>query len=336
MAQTSFNTNNASTRKVWSEKVMREAYDRSIFAQLNSVKVLEEHVLTGGSGDTINVPVRATVTGTPLGENDTLEGNARSMTFTNNQILLVEQKDAVQVKSGISKLRTAFEQDSEMLDVISSKVADDLDQDLFDALILTDPSNSYYSDAGTIKHTATYATARAAITASDTIGVKIIRAMKVAAMTGRDNARSKIAKLDMPGVDYILLMPSEVAEYDLKNNSEYAQAIREAHVRGENNPFFKGSIALLDGVLIISHEKVRTFTNAGPGSDVAGGDMYLMGKQALLTAWGMKPDVWKVEDDWKDFSAMAYKYIYGTLKTQDTGSKDLGIITGVVARAGLI
>ena len=51
--------------------------------------------------------------------------------------------------------------------------------------------------------------------------------------------------------------------YQLKREAEYRDWVREAAVRGENNPFFRGATAMIDGVVIHEHERVPVTTNTG-------------------------------------------------------------------------
>jgi N4-gp56 family major capsid protein len=79
----------------------------------------------------------------------------------------------------------------------------------------------------------------------------------------------QIAKLDLynnrakplmasDGNEYFGLVGHPNTLYNLKRSDEYRDWVREAAVRGQDNPFFKGAIAMIDGVLIFQHNNVVT------------------------------------------------------------------------------
>lgn len=71
----------------------------------------------------------------------------------------------------------------------------------------------------------------------------------------------KAKPLNIDGALYALVV-HPYALYQLKRESEYRDWVREAHVRGADNPFFKGATALLDGVVLFSSFNSPLATNA--------------------------------------------------------------------------
>lgn len=70
--------------------------------------------------------------------------------------------------------------------------------------------------------------------------------------------------------------------FDLKREAEYRDWVREAHVRGESNPFFRGATAIIDGTIIFEHVNVPTRTNVVPAIKVAQNIAY--GAEAFVEA----------------------------------------------------
>jgi hypothetical protein len=87
--------------------------------------------------------------------------------------------------------------------------------------------------------------------------------------------------------------------YDLKTNSTFQQAMREAQERGKDNPLFKMADAIWDGVLVKEAERNGNGTDGGGGS-VAWTKCALMGAQSLVWAWGATPEIVQEEFDYKN------------------------------------
>ena len=97
----------------------------------------------------------------------------------------------------------------------------------------------------------------------------------------------KISKVGMKTVyRYVGLMHDNVA-YDLKvNDAAYGQAAREAGARGDKNQLFDGSLLDWQGMMLYQHPNCPLFTTWGSGSDVAGAESYLLGRQAVIVGIG--------------------------------------------------
>ena len=97
----------------------------------------------------------------------------------------------------------------------------------------------------------------------------------------------KIARIGHQTVyKYVVLMHDHVS-YDLSvNDPVYQQAAREAAERGANNPLFTGALLDWQGLMLFSHDNCPTATTWGAGSNVAGAESYLLGKQAVIVGIG--------------------------------------------------
>lgn len=68
--------------------------------------------------------------------------------------------------------------------------------------------------------------------------------------------------LEVDGHPIYVMVTHPNTLYQLRRETEYRDWVREAEVRGKDNPFFRGATALLDGVVIYEHERVPTVVNA--------------------------------------------------------------------------
>jgi hypothetical protein len=122
--------------------------------------------------------------------------------------------------------------------------------------------------------------------------------------------------------------------YDLKQDTTMAQALREAEVRGKENPLFSGSIAIWDGVVIHEHENIPILTNWGSGANVPGAKCALMGAQSLVWAWGQRPEVVAKKFDYDEQHGFAWGMTAACGKPK-FNSKDYGSVGIYVARTNV-
>jgi N4-gp56 family major capsid protein len=129
-------------------------------------------------------------------------------------------------------------------------------------------------------------------------------------------------------------------------NTGYAQAQRDANIRGESNPIFSGALGIWDGVILHEYEKITTRLGAagtdpseyweatgdtaGTAPDVCT-DTYtcaralFCGAQAAVIGYGQYPGWYEKNFDYGRVPGVATDIVYGIKKTQ-FNSKDFGVI----------
>ncbi len=158
-------------------------------------------------------------------------------------------------------------------------MANKRDRGIFDA-IASSPSKIYYVNdrAGT-----------STVVAGDLCTLQqFVRAKTYAVSTAYPKLPPiKIAKVgDKTVYRYVGLMHDHVA-YDLSmNDPVYQQTVRDAGGRGPDNPMFTGALIDYMGMLLHAHDNCPTFTTWGSGSNVAGAESYLLGRQAVIVGIG--------------------------------------------------
>lgn len=89
------------------------------------------------------------------------------------------------------------------------------------------------------------------------------------------------------GKEYYVAFVRPEAIAQLKKDSDYLNAIVNAQVRGNSNPFFTGGTVTVDGLILHEHRLVYNTTGAasgskwGAGSAIDGSRMLVCGAQAL-------------------------------------------------------
>jgi N4-gp56 family major capsid protein len=95
--------------------------------------------------------------------------------------------------------------------------------------------------------------------------------------------------------------------FNLKRESEYRDWVREAHVRGEMNPMFRGATAMIDGMMIFEHPNVPRVTS-GSGPKVS--QNLFFGAEAFVE--GLDENLDWVEDtfDYENEWGVAYSFAF--------------------------
>lgn len=207
------------------------------------------------------------------------------------------------------------------------------------------PSLAFASDVAAastnrIMHAGT-ATGESSLTAADTMSWNlVIRAQAQA-------KRKKMKPIRSGGREYYALVMSTEQARDLKRESGYQTNVGRAAERGSNNPLFRGSFAIIDGVILYEHNKVFNTLGLtsgvnkwGSGQTVDGAQAMLLGAQAL--GFAQLYDTKYMESDNTDYGnrpGIAVSRMIGVLKPQfpspadGNAREDFGIMTIKTATA---
>jgi N4-gp56 family major capsid protein len=134
--------------------------------------------------------------------------------------------------------------------------------------------------------------------------------------------------------EWYVLFANSRAFRDLKLDTNFISANRDARERGKDNPLFTGDDLIYDGVIIREIPEIAYLTGVGAGSiDV--GPCYLCGAQALGLAWAQTSKTASQEFDYGNKVGVAIgeirgveKLRFGTDSAVDTTTpKDNGVVT---------
>jgi N4-gp56 family major capsid protein len=184
------------------------------------------------------------------------------------------------------------------------------------------------------------ATSEGTLTANDKVDWNLIVGLKAFA------ERKKLKPIRDGGKNYYALVLSTEGLRDLQKDSTYQTIVRSAAERGSKNPLFQNAVAVVQGVVIHSHNKVFNTLGLGSGNRWgAGGTIHgaqhaLLGAQALgLATIGNTDMAESSSTDYGDKPGIAIGRMMGVLKPQfkstpDGGSReDFGVISLKTAAA---
>lgn len=337
MAKTTFSTSNNLTKKLWEEKLFRDAVKESYFANFmgrtSSAVCQTNEALTKSQGDKVTFGIRMRLAGAGVTSGQALEGNEENLTTYDFSVSLEEYAHAVRDAGPLDRQRAMFSIDEESEMALKDWMTEKIDSLLFTSLLGTSTKIFYKTSSG-VTSTGTANTAKTALTSADSkLTPAMISAIRAWAVTGGNRGQTPLRPVRIDGRDYFLLLVHPDVMYDLKVDSTFAQARRDAEVRGKENPIFSNASAIWDGVIIQEHENVTTATDGG-GASVPWATCSFMGAQALVWAWGERPKVVQKDFDYDREHGYAISMIAKAGKPS-FNSKDYGSVAVYLARTNI-
>jgi N4-gp56 family major capsid protein len=333
MAITTFATGNALTKKLWEKQLYEDTLKMSFFSNYRGGANSIVHVrnnLKNEKGDRVTFGIRMRETGAGVTSGTTLEGKEASLTTHSFNLTLEQYRHAVRVEKGLSQQRVAFSITEEARDAIMGWGTEKIDSLHFAALD-SSPSKYFSLQSGSISGDTSDPSA--SITATDLITPDLISFTRTWAKTGGARDQTPLRPIMVNGKKYYLLLVHPDVRYDLDNDPTFAQARREAEVRGKENPIFAGSYAIWNGVVIADHENITTATTWG-GASVAGAKNVFLGAQALCYADTGGKSVVQKEFDYDNEIGYAWQMIMAVAKPT-FNSTDYGSVAVWTARTNV-
>lgn len=344
MAKTTFSTSDALTKKAWEEKLFRDVVKESYFSKFVSSGadsiVTEKTQLSKDKGDEVTIGLRMRLAGAGVTEGQTLEGNEEKLSTYSMKLALKQYRHAVRDDGAMSRKRAMFEISGESQAALKDWMSEKIDQLHFDELgvgagATANPSKIFYKTSTGVLATGTAATAKTALTAADgKLTLNMLSFLKAWALTGGNRSYVPLRPVKIEGKPYYVLLTHPDAVYDLRVDSNFQQAMRDAEVRGSENPLFTGALAIWDGVVIHAHENCAIATDSGAGSNVPWVKSAFLGAQALCVAYGKRPEVVQKTFDYDNEEGYATGVIMG-VKKSIFNSLDYGSLGVYLARTNV-
>lgn len=331
MAKTTFSTSNALTKKLWEEKLFRDVEIDSYFvsrfmSEGSNSPVMVDTNLTKEKGDQVTFGIVSNFVGDGVTSGQVLEGNEEGLISYDYSILLERYRHGTRSKGQLDEQRAMFSIPDVSREKLKIWGAEKIDK-LLIAALLASFTKILYRDgvAGAPAGTATASTAKTALTAANSrLTPNFISVLRAWAKTGGAGSTYRIRPVKIEGGDlYILLVPPAVM-YDLRTDSTFQSAMKDARERSKDNPLFRGAVAIWDDVVIHETERISLFTDGG-GASVTGAFCAFMGAQALVWAWGQRPKTVQDTFDYEEETGWAWNMTAKAGKPK-FNSKDYGVV----------
>lgn len=352
--------------QVWSKDLWRDVEDDLFFMRAkmmgsdtnNIVFTMDDLIKT--QGDRITVPLTYNLSGNGVTGDNELEGNEEKIQPYSDAVLIDQIRNAVRLTGKLDEKKNAYNMRTDAKNKLKIWLREFIERQIFlklgsvNNLLLTDVNGAVVGTRSTWSNTpdevpdadtaagygnrylcADYASGATSLVATDLITPALISRCK----TKATQAVPKILPIRTEGKDYYVMFVHPRQMYDLKQNPVFTQAMREAEVRGKNNPLFGLSSAVWDGVIIYEHPycpyldidvALNNFSDDDGGTDYAAVDAYraiLCGQQAVVMAKAQNGVIWDEERfNYGNQTGFATGMIGGIQKVT-FNSLDYGIIT---------
>ncbi len=318
----------------WGRELFREAEDMIYFKRFmgdgkNNI-IQAKHELDGKEGDDVTFGLLMKLSGSGVTGDGTLEGNEEALVTYDMNVTIDQVRNAVRSKGRLHDRSHYFNFRQNGKDLLAIWLAEYIDTDIFDTLSAS-PTRTLGEDAaGTYRFDSTY---KSSLASGDVITTKAFNILSKIALVPYNAAELPMRPVKIDGKDHFVLILHPEALYDLKQDSTWNQANREARERSKENPIFKGASYYYDGLVIHSHKNITLFTNGG-GDSVRGSDNLLLGAQAGVYAVADEM-LWNEKTfDYGNKRGIAAGQIYGFKKSK-FNSEDFSVLDYVTSNTQL-
>ncbi|MEN6423308.1 MAG: N4-gp56 family major capsid protein [Smithella sp.] len=309
MADWTFATGNALTRKAWAKKWMMEAKTESYFYENGFIGVGDDNIiiertdLEKEQGDTIYVGEIMELSGAGVANDGQMEDHEEAPVTYDDSITLTQIRNAIRTAGREMEMRPSDNGIREHAkELLRRWMSAKIDQDIFTALGTSCTKILYGGDA----------TGTDSIEAGDYMTLSLIsKCVTYAKKADPAIVGPKVKGKNMAGV--IVMSPDQ--SFDLsERDAAWAQAQREAQKRGDDNPLFTGAMGIHKSVPIHDHTRISLATTWGSGADQPGAQALFMGCGSGLIAYSKKK-IWEEKTfDYNNKAGFCVGAIYGVTK----------------------
>jgi N4-gp56 family major capsid protein len=296
---------------LWKE-VMNEIYFKKFMSEGSDSVITKKTDLKTKAGDSIVIPLLMKLQGSGTAGDSTLEGNEEALTYFDMAVSVAQKRHAVRSEGAQEEQKSQLNFRTNAKSALKIWMSEMIDDSIFAALCSNPSPNRLLLPTG--------CSAISDITSSNKLTTTMIRLAKLRAKM----ASPKIRPIKVDGKDHYIMLVNPYAADDLKQDSTWLQAQREAGIRGKENPIFSGALGVYDGVILHDHESVPLAAEGSSGAQVSYN--VLLGAQAGAYAIAKEP-FWKEKKfDYDNQQGVATGLIYGVRKSVFNG-EDFGLIT---------
>jgi N4-gp56 family major capsid protein len=329
----------------------------------NIVQVSRELGKKGGDVQTFGLMTQ--LTGNGVTGDDELEGNEEAALTFEEQVAIDQIRNAVRTKGKLDMQKVSYDMIKEYREKVRLWMKQFLIRQVFlkaggvTNTTLVDTNGVVYSSNALWSNTPNFipdadeaAGVGARYICADTAGTDALTAGTDIMTLDLVTKAATIAKLATPGIqpleidgdEFYVMFLHPLQARDIKLSTDWKSAQKDAQIRGDKNPIFKGALGFWSNVLLLESEYVpwldisvsgNSFRGAATGTDCTAdaARALLFGKQAVLMAECSNPDALTVETfDYGNKTGVAGSFIGGVQKAV-FNSKEFGVIAVDTAAA---
>lgn len=359
MARTTILPTDAGAVKAYSAKVSLDSTKKSYFGskmtgmEEQKLPIVQKTDLEAGAGDEVTLYLIKKLTGRPAQGSEKLEGREMRLSHYTDKLRVDKFRNGVNVGDVMDQKRVHYSIRAQARERLTDYIAEVEDELLMmyaagargvgDEIqnFPTDwtawPNSFEAPDADHIVYPGTV-TSKATLTTTDKVTTAIIDKLvaKSKKFIGVAGSGAKMTPVNVEGGNYFVFLMAIEAAWDLRRETGetgwFAFQKAAAAAEGRNNPIFKGSLGLLNGVLLHEHENVIRYSDYGAGSNVKAVRNLFMGAHAVMKGYGFKGNggvryqLSESDLDHGEEGVIQYRTILGIKKSR-FNSKDFGMMT---------
>lgn len=302
----------------------------------NPIQVITD--LKKGPGDTIVCPLTVKLGGPGVSGDAELEGNEEEILSYDFQPKIDQLRHAVRLKGKMDEKLVAYNMRSDAKDKLKIWWAERIDREILSKLLgdttgtltgNTVHANTPTAPVATESVFAGGVSADGSLTAAMVMDTKVIIAAKQKALMHSPKIRAiRLEDGAYKGTDVYVMIIHPYQADDLRKDPVWAQAQRDANVRGDSNPVLSGALGMYNGVVVYQHELCYVSTDGSGSAPIARG--VLMGQQAGVFLEGSSDNWVEKSFDYGNKWGISAGKIFGVQKVK-FNSKDYGLITVTTA-----
>lgn len=278
----------AMQRELWQKQALVEAMEDLFFKPFmskgNNSPITVKADFTKEKGYKMTIKLVKKLSGEGVIGDGEMEGNEEELDQYSDTVEIDQVRNAVKLKGQMDEQKQATSLRKEARSVLGMWIAEKVEKEFFRKLggltsytfsnTPTSPSTNRVVYGGD-------ATSTSDIDSADkmTLGLIFKLSAKVAEMT------PKLKPIRYNKRNWFVLLIHPRQRYDLLQDSDYLTFMKDAEIRGKNNPIISGADAVVDNIVIHYHNYVPTFSDWG-GASEPGARALLLGSQAAALALG--------------------------------------------------
>lgn len=297
----------SSIPELWARLTLRDSlrggfWSKFVGTEGSRSPIVRRTELLNSPGDTIHIQITDPLSGSGVvGDETALEGSEENLDTTSMKVIPILYRHAVGFYRRANK-KSILDLRSEGKMRLAEWGQEKMDDLRFSAFVSsTDLNGEDYTPEFIVAGGGT--TGASDVATTDTLDVETIQKAKLEAYNNR-----ALPLKTVDGDEFFGLVCHPNTLYNLKRSDEYRDWVREAEVRGKDNPFFRGAVAMIDGVVIYQHNNVVTASDGASSNSVSRN--VLFGAEAFVE--GISEDVTWVEDtfDYGNKLGIAYSFAF--------------------------
>lgn len=354
MSQTVIPFGDPKAAKKWSaalavDQAKKSYFERKFVGTDDNSIIQRKTELESDSGDRISFDLSVQLRGSYTEGDQRLDGKEENLRFYTDEVRIDQARHAVSAGGRMTRKRTVHNLRVVAKNRLSDYWSRFMDELMFIYLSGARGINADFlfplgwtghagnpieaPDPGHILYGGS-ATSKATITSSDTMSRLLIEraAVQATMLQAQDPDAANMVPVSIEGEDRYVVVMSPFQEHDLRTSDaagwlEIQKAAAAAE--GRNNPIFRGSLGMINNVVLHSHRNAIRFNDYGAGGDLPAARALFLGRQAGAIAYGTSGGMrfeWKEEmKDYGNEPTVASGVIFGFKKTRFNG-KDFGVI----------